>query len=58
VAVLMLYVAIKLLLTGSGQPLNPVLLGLAAASLLAFSRGAPPPLVLLSAGVIGILFLR
>lgn len=57
VAVLMLYVAIKLLLAGSGQAINPVLVSLAAASLLAFVRGAPPPLVLLSAGVIGILLL-
>ena len=58
VAVLMLYVAIKLVLAASGQTPDPVLLGVAVASLLAFARGAPPPLVLLSAGVIGILFFR
>ena len=58
VAVLMLYVAIKLVLAGSEQALNPVLLGLSAVSLFAFARGVPPPLVLLSAGVVGILFLR
>jgi hypothetical protein len=54
----MLYVAIKLVMAGSGQAFNPMLLGLAAASLLAFARGASPPLVLLSAGVIGILIFR
>lgn len=58
VAVLMLYVAIKLVLAGFGQPLDPMLFGVAAASLLAFARGAPPPLVLLSAGLIGILLIR
>lgn len=58
VAVLMLYVAIKLVVAGSEQALSPLLLGVAAASLVAFVRGVPPPLVLLSAGVIGILLLR
>lgn len=58
VAVLMFYVAAKLVISGAGGSSDLVLLGLAAASLVAFVRGAPPPLVLLSAGALGVLLLR
>lgn len=58
VAVLMFYVAAKLVISGAGGSSDLVSLGLAAASLVAFVRGAPPPLVLLSAGALGFLLLR
>jgi len=58
VAVLMLYVAAKLVLGGTGGILDWTLLLLGAGSLAAFIRGAPPPLVLLTAGTLGALFLR
>ena len=58
VAVLMFYVAAKLVLGGLGGTFNWSLLALGAASLVAFVRGAPPPLVLLSAGLLGALLLR
>jgi len=55
VAVLMFYVAVRLLIGGAGGTLDWWLLLLGVASLVAFVRGAPPPVVLLSAGLIGIL---
>jgi chromate transporter len=58
VAVLMLYVAFKLVAGGVGGSFSWSLVALGAASLIAFLRGAPPPLVLLSAGLIGALLLR
>jgi chromate transporter len=58
VAVLMLYVAAKLVIGGVGGSFHWGLLVLGAASLVGYIRGAPPPLVLLSAGAIGVLLFR
>jgi chromate transporter len=58
VAVLMLYVAAKLVLGGVGDAASPALLILGGASLLAFVRGAPPPFVLLGAGLLGVVLFR
>ncbi len=58
VAVLMMYVAVKLLLGGNGGVLNWPTLVLAGASLAALLFDAPPPLVLLAAGMLGILLFR
>src|SRR5512139_3583979 len=58
VAVLMFYVAAKLVIGGVGESFDPVLVVLGAASLIAFTRGAPAPVVLLGAGVLGVLLFR
>jgi chromate transporter len=58
VAVLMFVVAGKLLLGGVGAQLDWGLLGLGAISLFAFIRHAPPPLVLLGAGLLGVALYR
>jgi chromate transporter len=58
VAVLMFYVALKLVGSVVSTSFNWGMAALAAASLLAFLAGMPPPVVLLSAGVLGILLLR
>jgi chromate transporter len=58
VAVLMFYVAAKLLAGGVGATQGWAILGLGAISLWAFIRGVPPPLVLLSAGLIGVVLFR
>ena len=58
VAVLMLYVAAKLVIGAAGDSISWGIVALGAASLIAFIRGAPPPLVLLSAGLLGILLFR
>ena len=58
VAVLMFYVAAKLLLGGIGPSFDPAIVILGAASVVAFARGAPPPLVLLGAGVLGALLFK
>ncbi len=58
VAVLMMYVAVKLLLGGNGGTLNWPTLALAVPSLIALLFDAPPPLVLLAAGVLGIFLFR
>lgn len=58
VAVLMFYVAVKLVAGGVGGSFSWSLVVLGAASLIAFMRGAPPPLVLLGAGLVGVLLLR
>lgn len=58
VAVLMVYVAVKLLVGAVSQSFIWQTLALAAASLAAFVFDAPPPLVLLIAGALGILVLR
>jgi chromate transporter len=58
VAVLMAYVAIKLV---SSELLSPLILGILAlggSSAIAFAFDAPPPLVLLGAGMIGIWLFR
>lgn len=57
VAVLMIYIAVKLLLA-QGGPLNWPTLVLAGGSLVALLLNAPPPIVLLAAGLFGILLLR
>jgi len=58
VAVLMFYVAVKLVLGGVNGSFEWTLAALGIASLAAFVRGAPPPIVLLSAGVLGVLLFR
>ncbi len=58
VAVLMIYVAFKLLLGGNGGILNWQILVLGMASLVAFLFDAPPPLVLIAAGLLGIFLFR
>ena len=58
VAVLMLYVAFKLLLGGNGGHLNWPTLLLAVPSLAAFVFDVPPPFVLLAAGFVGIYLFR
>lgn len=58
VAVLMFYVAAKLLAGGVGTTPDLATLTLGAVSLLAYIRGVPPPLVLLSAGLIGLVLFR
>jgi chromate transporter len=58
VAVLMFYVAAKLVLGSGGASWDWAVLGLGVASLVAFVRGAPPPLVLMSAGLLGVLLFR
>jgi chromate transporter len=58
VSVLMVYVAYKLLVGGSHGGLNWRMLFLAVPSLAAFLLEAPPPIVLLAAGLIGIFLLR
>lgn len=54
IAVLMIYVAFKLMLGGNGGTLNWEMLVVGAVSLAAFIFDAPPPLVLIAAGLIGI----
>lgn len=58
VAVLMFYVAAKLVVGGVGASFSWILLGLGAASLIGYIWGAPPPLVLLGAGLLGVLLFR
>jgi chromate transporter len=58
VAVLMLYVAAKLLVGGVGTSADWLLVAIGAASLLGYIVGAPPPLVLLGAGMLGAMFIR
>ncbi|HUH97915.1 MAG TPA: chromate transporter [Anaerolineales bacterium] len=57
VAVLMLYAAYGLLTGGTG-PVNWRVLTVAAVSLIAFIFDAPPPLVLIAAGLVGIFFFK
>lgn len=58
VAVLMVYVASKLLIGGNNGLINWQMLAVAALSLAAFIFDAPPPVVLLAAGVAGILLFK
>ncbi len=58
VAVLMLYVAFKLLLGGNNGVLNWPVLILAVPSLVALILDVPPPFVLLAAGLLGIYLFR
>ena len=58
VAVLMMYIAAKLVLGGNGGSLNWPTLALAVPSLAAFLLEAPPPIVLLAAGLVGIFLFR
>jgi len=59
VAVLMMYIAVKLVLGGNGGALNWPTLALAVPSLAAFIIfDAPPPIVLILAGVLGIFLFR
>ncbi len=58
VAVLMLYVGVRLLLGGNGGTLNWWMLVLAVPSLVALILDVPPPFVLLAAGILGILLFR
>ena len=58
VAVLMVYVAYKLLLGGNNGALNLPMLFLAIPSLIALLLDAPPPIVLLAAGLAGIFLFR
>jgi chromate transporter len=58
VAVLMMYIAVKLVLGGNKGTLNWPTLALAAPSLIAFFFDVPPPIVLLAAGVLGIFLFR
>ncbi len=57
VAVLMALVAWNVL-QGDRQGLSPVILGIAAASLVAYLLRVPAPLVLLAAGLVGVVLLR
>jgi len=54
VAVLMVYVAYKLIMKANGGDADWKVLGMAALSLAAFLFNAPPPLILLAAGIAGI----
>jgi chromate transport protein ChrA len=58
VAVLMLYVAVKLVAGVVTSAYVVAMIVLALGSLAAFLAGAPPPVVLLAAGVVGILLFR
>lgn len=58
VAVLMMVVAWKIFRGESGEPIGLFTLAIGAGSLIALLLKAPPPLVLLAAGVLGIVFLR
>ncbi len=58
VAVLMMYVAAKLLLNGNGGALIWPTILLAVPSLIALLFDVPPPLVLIAAGVLGIFLFR
>ncbi len=58
VAVLMLYVAVKLMLGGNNGVIDWQVLALAAPSLAAFIFEAPPPIVLLVSGFLGIFLFR
>jgi chromate transporter len=58
VAVLMVMVAWNVFRGESGQPIGWFTILIGAASLAAFLLKAPPPLVLLAAGILGIIFLR
>lgn len=59
VAVLMMYIAVKLVLGGNGGSLNWPTLALAVPSLAAFIIfDAPPPIVLILSGLLGILLFR
>jgi len=57
VAMLMAYVAFGLLSGGSNPP-NWILLGVAALSMVAFVFDAPPLVVMIAAGFLGIFFLK
>jgi chromate transporter len=58
VAVLMFYVAAKLVVGGVGESFDWGIVILGAASLIGYVRGAPPPVVLLTAGALGVLIFR
>lgn len=58
VAVLMVYVAMKLVVGAVNGPLDWGTVALVAASAVAFGFDLAPPLVLLSAGILGILLFR
>lgn len=58
VAVLMMYVAVKLMLGGNNGVIDWQVLALAAPSLAAFILEAPPPIVLLVSGFLGIFLFR
>ncbi len=58
VAVLMVYIAFKLLLSVNQSAFNWPMLIVALGSLVAFLLEAPPPIVLLAAGVLGIFLFR
>ncbi len=58
VAMLMVYVAFKLMLGGNGGQLTWPMLLLAVPSLIALLLDAPPPIVLLAAGMLGIWLFR
>jgi chromate transporter len=58
VAVLMIFVAFKLMLGGNGGVVNWQMLAVGAVSLIAFLFDAPPPLVLIAAGLAGIFLFR
>jgi len=58
VAVLMIYVAYKLLMKGNDGMVNWQMLVVAAVSFAAFLFDAAPPLVLLAAGIVGIFLFR
>ncbi len=58
VAVLMIYVAVKLLLGGNGGALIWLTVLLAVPSLIALLLEVPPPLVLIAAGILGIFLFR
>ncbi len=58
VAVLMIYVAYKLLVRGNNGSVDWQVLTVAGVSLAAFIFDAPPPVVLLAAGVLGIFLFK
>ncbi len=58
VAVLMIYVAYKLLIRGNNGSVDWQVLTVAGVSLAAFIFDAPPPVVLLAAGVLGIFLFK
>ena len=58
IAVLMIYVAWKLLFNGDDGLINWQMMVVASVSLVAFVFDAPPPLVLIAAGVVGIFLFK
>ncbi len=58
VAVLMVFVAFQLMIGGNGGIISWEMLAVGAVSLVAFIFDAPPPLVLIAAGLVGIFLFK